>query len=296
MSELPDLDGRLGLDQPSGRWPAPARLKAYEAAGFSHLQVRTPPRSLLCDAALSSVHAEALRDNVALTGLRLILHAPDDLLAGTRAHDRALEGALRYAATAGARTLVYHGARVDPDGPRVKERLAAEERSLRRALRVAAELQVVIAVENLAPVYPGERYASHRLQTVLDLVQRLGSGHVGLCLDLGHAHIAAGLGDRSLPELIEPSLPHVVVFHVHDNFGADPSAERAGGVEPVKLDLHLPPGVGNLPWPTIADQLRAHGAPLQLEIHPGQRPEPAALAILLREALVTRRARTASAR
>src|SRR5882757_72053 len=114
MSTRIDLGDRLGLDQPSGWWPAPARLKSYEAAGFRYLQVRSPPSALLRDKGLSSVHARALRANLDLTGLHLILHAPDDLLAGTRSGDRALEGALRYAAAAGAGLIVYHGARVDP--------------------------------------------------------------------------------------------------------------------------------------------------------------------------------------
>ena len=289
-----ELTDRLGLDQPSGWWPAPARLKSYEAAGFRYLQVRTPPRSLLADPVLCSPHAKALRDNLDLTGLEPILHAPDELVAGTREHDRALEGALHYAAAAGGTLLVYHGARVAFDGARLQERLAAEERSLRRMLRVAERLGVRLAIENLAPVYPGERYASHRLSVVLELVRRLESPSAGMCLDIGHAHITSGLEGLSLAELIEPSLPSVIVFHLHDNFGSDLEQPRAGSIEPVKLDLHLPPGAGSVPWGSIARMLRKHTAPLQMEIHPGQRPEPATLAILADEVLRPARSRAAA--
>src|SRR5207244_2731941 len=96
------VDARLGIDQPSGWWPTTARLKSYEAAGFSHLQVRMPPRALLNDREQSLMHAQALRDCLDLTGLKLIVHAPDDLRAGTPEQDGQLKGALIYAAEAGS--------------------------------------------------------------------------------------------------------------------------------------------------------------------------------------------------
>ena len=104
---------RLGIDQPVGHWPTASRLKAYEAAGFSHVQVRMPPRQVLDDPPRLAEHATALREAVSLTGLELILHAPDDLLAGTPEHDLQLNGAITYAALAGSKLIVYHGARAN---------------------------------------------------------------------------------------------------------------------------------------------------------------------------------------
>jgi sugar phosphate isomerase/epimerase len=288
-SELP-LDpgpstGRLGLDQPAGCWPTTPQLKSYEAAGFRYVQVRIPERSLLDDLEMVVVHARALRSRLALTGLQLILHAPDDLIAGERTHDRQLEGAVSYAASSGARMLVYHGAAVPPDRPGAARRLEAEERSLRRLLRRAAASGVRIAIENLAPAYPAAAGVHRDPGALADLVRRLDTASAGLCLDLGHAHVTAGLAGCSLVALVEPVLDHVILFHVHDNFGADIRASRPGGIEPLRFDLHLPPGAGNLPWGSIAPALAAHRAPVQLEIHHGRRLEPATLAILARELL-----------
>jgi sugar phosphate isomerase/epimerase len=280
-----DHHRRLGLDQPVGWWPATPRLKSYEAAGFRHLQVRMPPRLVLSDHDLLTVHATTLRERLALTGLRLILHAPDDLLAGTAEHDRQLDGALSYADAAGSDLIVYHGARVPVADRRVQERLAAEKRSLRRVIRRASRLGVRIAIENLAPVYPGPGYVSYDPAAVAALIRELDSEQVGMCLDLGHAHISADGANRPLTEVIEPVLGQVILFHVHDNFGARPFAPRAGGIEPVRLDLHLAPGAGSLPWRTLAPLLAAHRAPLQLEVHPAQRPEPASMAVVMRELL-----------
>jgi sugar phosphate isomerase/epimerase len=276
--ELPDLDdgGRLGIDQPVGWWPSAPRLKSYEAAGFSYLQVRIPSRELLSDEELLLAHATTLRESLRLTGLKLIVHAPDELPAVQ------LDGALLYAAAAGSQTLVYHASRVPIDHPSVRARLVEEEQSLRHHARRAGELGVRIALENLAPVYPGVEHVSHNPVAVAALARRVGAG---VCLDIGHAHIAAGYAGCELAELVEPVLEQVLLFHVHDNFGARPHAPRAGGIEPVRLDLHLAPGAGSVPWASVAPQLAGHPAPLQLEVHPSKRPEPATLAILMRELL-----------
>ena len=223
------LEGRLGLDQPAGWWPTPPRLKSYEAAGFSHVQVRIGPRHLLSDARGLHTHARALREQLDLTGLRLILHAPDDLMAGSEEGDVQLDGALTYAAIAGARLLVYHGARRPLSEPGLRVRLDDEEHSLRRLARRARELEVRIAVENLAPVYPGPELVCQNPLAVHDLVRRLDSEQIGMCLDIGHAHIAAGIAGCALAELIEPVLERVIVFHIHDNFAAASESPRSGG-------------------------------------------------------------------
>jgi sugar phosphate isomerase/epimerase len=285
-------DLRLGIDQPTDCWPTTPRLKSYEAAGFAHVQVRMPPRALLTDPELVKIHATALRDALDLTGLHLILHAPDDLLAGDEVHDRQLAGALDYAAQAGCDLVVYHASRVplggsggSVDGGIVRARLRDEEHSLRRIFPIAERLGVRLACENLAPVYPGVELACHNPATVADLVRRLDSSAIGMCLDLGHAHIAAELADCDLAELIEPVLPQVILFHLHDNFGGRALRQRAGGRDPLRLDLHLAPGAGSVPWESLAPLLAGRPAPLQLEVHPPARPEPGTLAVVVRELL-----------
>src|SRR5260370_3203765 len=138
------------------------------------------------------VHGTALWETVRLTSLWLILHAHEDLFAGTAEHDRQLDGALSYAALTGAEMIVYHGAQVAVGAPGVHERLVEERRSLRRALRRASALGVRIAIQNHAPRYPGieERVAENPL-AVEELVRWLDSDAAGICLDLGHAHIVA---------------------------------------------------------------------------------------------------------
>jgi sugar phosphate isomerase/epimerase len=100
-----------------------------------------------------------------------------------------------------------------------------------------------------------------------------------MCLDLGHANIVADLRHTSIERLLEPVLDVVSVFHLHDNLGGRLSGAsgRRGtaGLDPLRLDLHLPPGRGTLPWRRIAPLLAAHDAPLVMELHPPYRPRTA---------------------
>src|SRR4051812_31296804 len=96
---------RLGLNVHRDAWPTAAGLSAYEAAGFAWVQVHTPPRTILADRRAGVRHARALRGVLDATRLRLLLHAPDDLSAGTSEHDRAFDGLLDYAAAAGAELI-----------------------------------------------------------------------------------------------------------------------------------------------------------------------------------------------
>jgi sugar phosphate isomerase/epimerase len=284
------LDGRLGLNVPRDHWPTTAGLKAAEAAGFAWVQVHTPPQAVLADRERLRRHARALRSALAPTGLRLLLHGPDDLRVGTLTADRVFEGLLEHAHESGAEIVVYHGLNhPDLDGPqgaRVAERVLHEERSLRRLAVLAGRRRVTIAVENLAPVHgPAAPRLTDDPVKVRDLVRAVGSPHVGMLLDLGHAHITNGLRGTDMASILRAVRDDVVLFHVHDNLGARRHDVGAPGVDPLRLDLHLAPGAGSLPWDVVAGTLRDHPAPLMLEVAPPHRPPLGSLAAVTRQLL-----------
>jgi len=268
---------RLGLNVPQDWWPAAPLVKSFEAAGFGWAQVPSPPAEVLTVPRDCAAHARAAGAALDVTGLDVVVHGPSALLAGSAAADRVFEGLLAYTAEAGARQVVYH-ARNLPDAPASDDRLLAETRSLARHARLAERLGVTIAVENLAPVFPGPERLGHLPAALRTLVRRISSPALGLCLDLGHAHVVSELRRCDLEELVCPALDATVLFHAHDNFGARREARPAPELDPLRLDLHLPPGRGTLPWARLAPRLRAHHAPVVLEVHPPHRPSPAALA------------------
>ena len=272
------METRLGLNVHRDAWPTAPDLTAHAAAGFAWVQVHTPPRPTLCDRRLGLRHARGLRASLDGTGLRLLLHAPDDLSAGTLEHDRAFEGLLDYAATAGAELIACHGLNfVEADGPaaaRLHERAQLEERSLTPLLQRALSLGVTVAIENLAPVYPPhppQRRRSHDPIAVRDLVRRLDQPAAGMLLDLGHLHITADATRSDHAAVLAACAPDVVLFHGHDNLGCRRGID-APGVDPIRLDLHLPPGRGSLPWARIAGMVASHEAPAMLEVERSHRP------------------------
>jgi sugar phosphate isomerase/epimerase len=127
------------------------------------------------------------------------------------------------------------------------------------------------------------------------MVGRLGSPAIGMLLDAGHAHIEAALNGGHLRGLLASVADGVVLFHLHDNLGAR-RGPGAPGLDPLRLDLHLAPGAGSLPWDAIAALLLEHAAPLMLEVHPPHRPEPLSLSTVTTEALLRDRSAIAGAR
>jgi sugar phosphate isomerase/epimerase len=216
-------------------------------------------------------HATALAAALATTGLVPVVHAPPDLRVGAREADRAAQGLLAYAAEIGATHVVYHACAL-PDAPESEDALLFEARSLAALSLRAERLGVTIAVENLAPVFPGPEQLSASPMVLRGLVNRIGSERIGICLDVGHAHIVAELRRTTLEALIEPVLDTVTLFHAHDNLGArwQPVGVQSA-VDPLRLDLHLAPGRGTLPWERLAPRLAGHEAPLVLEVHPPYR-------------------------
>jgi sugar phosphate isomerase/epimerase len=271
----PALRGRLGIDVPREHWPTVPRLKALEAAGFAWLQVHCPPKATLADPDAVAYHAGALRAVLEPTDLRLVLHAPDDLVPG--ADRRALAGLAAHVNCARAEIVVVHGA-VAP-----LERRGREVAALREL--AAAIAPAVVAVENTAATYPGPARPAHDPNEVLRLIDAVGEPNVEPCLDIGHAHLHATTTGAELAALIAPMLSRAALVHVHDNLGAHRPRERAPRLVPLRLDLHLPPGAGAVPWPDIAGALVASGAPLLLELHPPHRPEPQSLATVTAELL-----------
>ena len=198
---------------------APALVKSFEAAGFGWVQIDAPPASILSTATHRSPHAAAVASSMEGTALGAVVHAPAGLRLGSPAGDDAFAGLISYAADVGATQIVYHALGF-PDEPTAEDIIVREGASLARHADFAEQRGVGIAIENLAPVYPGPDPVSASPLSLRGLALRTGSDAIGVCLDLGHAHIVAELRHTSLARFIEPVLDLVTVFHLHDNLGA----------------------------------------------------------------------------
>jgi sugar phosphate isomerase/epimerase len=279
------LDDRLGLNVPYEWWPRAAALKAIEAAGFRWIQVASPPVPMLADPRHVVRHGRALRQSLDVTGLRVVVHGPTNLRLGDSLHNRAGEGLIDYAHQLGASHVVYHALDVRKRGSETE----AERRALGRLARVAETLGVLICLENLCPVYPGPANVGHDPGAIRKLVLDCDSPAVRMLLDIGHANVVADAEGARVAQLAEPVLDVVGLFHVHDNLGARRRDGAGYSYDPLRLDLHLPPSLGTLPWDSLAQSLLGHDAPLVMEIHPSHRPPATTLRAALRAVLLGER-------
>jgi sugar phosphate isomerase/epimerase len=124
----------------------------------------------------------------------------------------------------------------------------------------ASALGVRVLVENLT----SDVTTPEHLMTIFEL------GHlnnIGVCLDLGHAHITVGI-----PDAIATFGKRIVSLHVHDNHGLK--------------DEHLWPGDGTIDWKDTTERLSEMAAPpaAVLEIGYTLGDQPAAIPDRIRAA------------
>ncbi len=131
------------------------------------------------------------------------------------------------------KNLVVHlGEKEDTWSPRTME---YAETALEHLGAFAHPLGVRLLVENL----------TSEPTTPMHLVHILELGHlpnIGVCLDLGHAHMTVGVADA-----IATLADRIGSVHVHDNHGLK--------------DEHLWPGDGTIDWPATAKALNSLAVP-----------------------------------
>ncbi|HEY9125520.1 MAG TPA: sugar phosphate isomerase/epimerase family protein [Acidobacteriaceae bacterium] len=136
--------------------------------------------------------------------------------------------------------VVHLGERSDTWSPRALEHGLT---ALEHLEAFARPLGVRLLVENIL----NEPTTPAHIEAILDLGHLTG---VGVCLDLGHAHIAG-----NFDEMITTLRSRIAALHVHDNH--------------MVRDEHLWPGEGTIDWPATAKALKKLPAPpaAVLEIH-----------------------------
>jgi sugar phosphate isomerase/epimerase len=217
---------------------------------------------------------------------------------------------LDICAALGAGVMVYHSGLIAlhevylslrplPDDEALARAREQEVVALRELLPLAAERNVVVAMENRDP-HPWEVAAlaragvSHRelltyhagmsIPVLAQQVEAVGHPNLGLALDFGHLYLAAKTCGFDYLEAIREAAPYVRHLHGSDNFG------RLGGVfddlgSRVPYgdgDVHLPHGWGTLPHTEALSQLPTYEGLYVMEIRPRFREHFAEALALLR--------------
>ena len=242
-------------------------LDHVAAIGFTHAEISAKSLAVACGGRLLPSRLAALHE--ALDGVTLGLTVHGTNISSARAGNlmdvttpnqrRVADGDLALAAAIGAEVLVLHSGSlrdVHLDDDALAAGMAAERDALRALGDEAGQHGVRIAVENIDPVgiYIARRAYGMRLDALAEQVARVDHPHVGICLDIGHAYIAATyLGFDELAA-IRDIAPRVVHLHLSDNLGRtllDGDGELTEQLALGDGDLYLLPGWGTIPLPDV---------------------------------------------
>lgn len=189
----------------------------------------------------------AFRERLAARGLILpachlpfYMPSPDDATAMT-CFTRMQTAALRAAARLGIRNAVIHpilrhGSRMTASGDPQTAWLGENIRYLTPLRELAGQLNVTLAVENMAGVPLPEARNETVYGSCATHIRSLADAlDCGICWDFGHAHIT---GTDSPSESLLAVGDRLSVLHIHDNDG--------------KTDAHLIPGEGTVDWEDVS--------------------------------------------
>jgi sugar phosphate isomerase/epimerase len=283
---MPGIGIALGFDARGGAALASLRLQLAEVAevGFTHAEISAKSLAVIINGQLQPARLAALQTAVADAPVTLTVlgSAVSTARIGnlvdvtTPAQPAAVAADLALAAALGARILVYYAGQLRDfygDDQALAAGMAAEREHLRRLGGEAGRHGIRIMVENIDPVgiYILRRAYGLRLDLIAEQVQAVNHPQVAMCLDVGHAFLAARYVGWDYLATIRQVAPLVGHIHLNDNFGRA-KLDSAWDVDEYLSvgdgDLHLPPGWGAIPLDEVfAIRFPQHPAVI-LELRP----------------------------
>ena len=153
-----------------------------------------------------------------------------------RAHVEALKVWLDLFHAVGVKNCVLHYGRGKDLNIPPERLLAARARAISELTEHISGTDMYICLENISAKYDSN------CDTLLDIIDAVGSEHLGICLDTGHLNLAGG----NPAQFIVQAGPLLKALHIADNEGT--------------YDQHMMPfGKGNVPWDQFMRALKQSG-------------------------------------
>ncbi len=187
-------------------------------------------------------------------GIEFTIHAPHidskiegikiDFSSSSEKNVTVMKKVIEIAAEIGAEYIVVHPGSQNGG----KKCLNLNILNLIRLSTLAEEHDITLLLENLFDrdggnkigVFPGEMF---------HIIEMVGSEHLKINLDIGHAFIASNAYGLSMEDYFDLS-EHIYQMHLHDNFGILGSEAAIFG------DLHLPLGLGKINFMEVFKNIR----------------------------------------
>ena len=249
-------------------------LACFEEAGFDYVEIPIHGVDGVVGGELNLKNVEKVKEALRKHHLRATVHCPDPLNlreGDFELNQKVFKSSIEFTSKLKAEILVYHAGNFKraskilqhQDSARLKEIKTLESLS-----DFAAERGVQICVENVAG----------SLEEVVRMVGEVDRENVGITYDFGHAFLFySSCGkEGSFLESIEKVTPYLKHVHIHDNFGRLTSGFVADSLRSPYIDrlpfgegdLHMPPGMGKLPYNKIIPLIKGYRGVAMMEIHP----------------------------
>ncbi len=187
-------------------------------------------------------------------GTGFTIHAPHvdskiegikiDFSANSERNVTIMKKVIKLAAEIGAEYIVVHPGNQNGG----KKCLNLNILNLVRLCALAEEYDVTLLLENLFD-RDGENKIGVLPEEIFHIIEMVGSEHLKINLDIGHAFIASNAYGISLEDFFELG-EYIHQMHLHDNFGTlEPEVAMFG-------DRHLPLGLGKINFKEVFKHIR----------------------------------------
>jgi sugar phosphate isomerase/epimerase len=238
-----------------------ARLGEAEALDVDFVELPLHSMDLIAGGRVLAGPLKTVKGILGGRPLRYTAHGPMainlmDPPARLARHQDVLKASLDVAAELGAVHYVLHGGIVDAGPGVAEEDLYAQQRDILSVFGgEAAQRGLIIAVENL---FTGADRRTALPSRLAREIAAIAHPHIWACLDFSHGAINSALHGAEFIDEAAALAPFAKHLHVHDSFGR-PAAfltpRRAERLAYGEGDLHLPLGLGNLPWDALMERL-----------------------------------------
>jgi sugar phosphate isomerase/epimerase len=252
-----------------------AALHEAEGAGVDFVELPLYALDVIAGGRIIAPKLQAVKEITADRPYRYTAHGPlainlMDAPSRLPLHKTVLKASLEAAAELGAAHYIHHGGIVDTrHSPNVENLYAQQRHALAEAGDIAATLGLIITVENLFTHDAGKLTAPP--SRLAQEIAAINHPNVRACLDFSHGWInstATGLDFSAEARALAPFAKHL---HVHDSFGQPQSIQTYARAEKLAFgvgDLHLPIGLGAIPWDEMMRLPLPDGVIINLELSP----------------------------
>ncbi|MFQ6066903.1 MAG: sugar phosphate isomerase/epimerase family protein [bacterium] len=249
-------------------------LACFEQVGFDYVEIPIHGVDGVVGGELNLKSVEKVKEALRKHHLKATVHSPDTL--NLREGDfelsqRVFKSSIKFTSELEAEILVSHGGNYKTSSQSSQHQDLArlkEIKALGSLSDYAAERGVQICIENVGS----------SLEELVRMVEEVDRENVGITYDFGHAFLFySGCGkEGGFLKSIEKAAPYLKHVHIHDNFGRLTSgfvldSLRSPYIDRLPFgegDLHMPPGMGKIPYKKIIPLIKDYRGVAMIEIDP----------------------------